>query len=83
MLVTPLIRKSFGSRLLEHVLARQIEANVIVDYDPDGLCARIVVPLPQERRALPRNRHQRRQVRHDQRRREIGIFVRRAGTSAT
>ncbi|MFY9697017.1 MAG: hypothetical protein WAK34_01600 [Rhodoplanes sp.] len=35
-----------GSRLLEHVLARQIGAEVTVDYDPAGLRARIVVPLP-------------------------------------
>jgi two-component sensor histidine kinase len=44
--VLPPTRKGFGSRLLEHVLPRQIGADVTVDYDPDGLCARIVVPLP-------------------------------------
>jgi PAS domain S-box-containing protein len=44
--VKPPTRKGFGSRLLEHVLARQIGADVTVDYDPDGLRARIIVPLP-------------------------------------
>jgi len=44
--VRPPTRKGFGSRLLEHVLARQIGAEVTVDYDPAGLRARIVVPLP-------------------------------------
>jgi hypothetical protein len=44
--VRPPTRKGFGSRLLEHVLPRQIGADVTVDYDPDGLRARIVVPLP-------------------------------------
>lgn len=44
--VHPPTRKGFGLRLLEHVLPRQIGADVTVDYDPDGLCARIAVPLP-------------------------------------
>lgn len=44
--VRPPTRKGFGSRLLEHVLARQIGADVTVDYDPAGLRARIAVPLP-------------------------------------
>lgn len=44
--VRPPTRKGFGSRLLEHVLPRQIGAEVTVDYHPDGLRTRIVVPLP-------------------------------------
>lgn len=44
--VRPPTRKGFGSRLLEHVLARQIDADVALDYHPAGLRARIVLPLP-------------------------------------
>lgn len=43
--VQPPIRKGFGSRLLEQVLPRQTGAEVTVDYAPDGLRTRILVPL--------------------------------------
>ena len=44
--VRPPTRKGFGSRLLEHVLPRQINAEVALRYDPDGLRACLVIPLP-------------------------------------
>ena len=44
--VAPPTREGFGSKLLQHVLASQIEAQVTLAYDCEGLRARIVVPLP-------------------------------------
>ena len=38
-------RRGFGSRLLHHVLEAQTRAEVTVDYRPDGLRCRLVVPL--------------------------------------
>jgi len=38
-------RRGFGSRLLERVLTAQISAEVAIDHDPDGLRARVAVPL--------------------------------------
>lgn len=46
--VRPPVRKGFGSRLLEHVLKRQIAADVTVDYNSAGLRALILIPLPQQ-----------------------------------
>ncbi len=45
--VTAPTRKGFGSRLLERVLTTQIKADVTTDYRPDGLHARILIPLPE------------------------------------
>ena len=39
-------KQGFGMRLLEHVLKSQVYADVTMDYRPDGLRARIAVPLP-------------------------------------
>jgi PAS domain S-box-containing protein len=44
--VEPPTRRGFGSRLLERVLTSQIHAEVVIDYNPDGLRARVAVPLP-------------------------------------
>jgi two-component sensor histidine kinase len=38
-------RRGFGSRLLHHVLEAQTRAEVTIDYRPDGLRCRLVVPL--------------------------------------
>lgn len=34
-------RKGFGSRLLERLLARELEGTIALDYAPSGLCCRI------------------------------------------
>ena len=39
-------RDGFGARLLQHVLPSQIGARTLLHYDPEGLRARITVPLP-------------------------------------
>jgi PAS domain S-box-containing protein len=39
-------KHGFGTRLLEHVLTSQISADVTMDHAPEGVRARIAVPLP-------------------------------------
>jgi PAS domain S-box-containing protein len=43
--VSPPQRRGFGSRLLQHVLALQTQAEVALDYHPAGLRCRLMVPL--------------------------------------
>ena len=38
-------QRGFGSRLLQRVLTSQIHAEVTIDYNPEGLRARVAVPL--------------------------------------
>jgi PAS domain S-box-containing protein len=40
-------RRGFGSMVIEHNLARAIEAKVDLTFDPDGLKCRIIVPVSQ------------------------------------
>lgn len=44
--VTPPRRKGFGSRLIEGGLARDLDGEVRLDYDPAGLICQIVMPVP-------------------------------------
>jgi two-component sensor histidine kinase len=44
--ISPPTRRGFGSQLLERVLNNQIGARVMISYDPEGLRAHVVVPLP-------------------------------------
>ncbi|WHQ72621.1 PAS domain S-box protein [Methylorubrum extorquens] len=39
-------REGFGSQLLNRVLTSQIQAEVSIAYDPDGLRVQVAVPLP-------------------------------------
>jgi PAS domain S-box-containing protein len=41
-------RQGFGSRLLQRVLATQLQADVQMDFDPDGIRFRMNVPLPRD-----------------------------------
>jgi PAS domain S-box-containing protein len=45
--VTPPTRKGFGSRLIEGGLARDLDGEVHLDYEPAGLVCKILMPLPQ------------------------------------
>jgi PAS domain S-box-containing protein len=49
---SPPTRKGFGSQLLERVLNNQIGARAMISYEPEGLRAHIVVPLPCQWSAL-------------------------------
>lgn len=42
--------RGFGSRLIEHGLARELKGEVRLDYQPDGVVCTIDIPLPAERR---------------------------------
>lgn len=44
--VTPPRRRGFGSRLIESGLAQMLNGEVHLDYDPEGVACRIVMPLP-------------------------------------
>jgi PAS domain S-box-containing protein len=44
--ISPPSRRGFGSQLLERVLNNQIGARAIISYEPEGLRAHVVVPLP-------------------------------------
>ncbi|KQY97710.1 histidine kinase [Pseudolabrys sp. Root1462] len=44
--VTPPRRKGFGSRLIEGGLARDLDGEVRLDYDPAGLVCQITMPVP-------------------------------------
>jgi two-component sensor histidine kinase len=46
-------RHGFGSRLLERVLATQLQAEVTVTYDPSGLNFRMRLPLPKPASLFP------------------------------
>ena len=46
--VTPPSRKGFGSRLIEGGLARDLDGEVRLDYDPAGLVCEITMPVPQK-----------------------------------
>jgi PAS domain S-box-containing protein len=43
--VTPPTRQGFGSQLLQRVLASQVQAEVTIDYAPDGLRVEASLPL--------------------------------------
>jgi PAS domain S-box-containing protein len=40
-------RKGFGSRMIEQGLARELEGSVEVDYRPEGVVCKIIIPVPQ------------------------------------
>jgi two-component sensor histidine kinase/PAS domain-containing protein len=44
--VQPPTRKGFGSRLIERGLTRELAGEVLLDYQPSGLCCTISFPLP-------------------------------------
>lgn len=44
--VTPPTRKGFGSRMLEQALAHEFQADVVLDFRPEGLACRISGRLP-------------------------------------
>jgi PAS domain S-box-containing protein len=44
--VEPPTRQGFGSRLLQRVLTTQLEANITVDFEAEGLRLRMIAPLP-------------------------------------
>ncbi len=50
--VAPPTRQGFGSRLLQRVLSTQVQANVAIDYAPDGLRLTMLAPLPKRNVAL-------------------------------
>jgi two-component sensor histidine kinase len=52
--VTPPLRNGFGVQLLETVLPRQIHATTKVEYPPEGLRARVQIPLPDLPKTLKR-----------------------------
>ncbi|MCC8956930.1 sensor histidine kinase, partial [Bradyrhizobium sp. Pear77] len=43
--VSPPARRGFGSTLLERTLAHDLDGEVTVKFDPEGLLCRIVLPL--------------------------------------
>ena len=43
--VTPPARKGFGTRLIQDALARELDAEILIDYRPEGLVASLTVPL--------------------------------------
>ena len=43
--VAPPARRGFGSKLLEHLLTSQVGGQTTLEYKPEGLYARIVIPL--------------------------------------
>lgn len=45
--VTPPGRKGFGSRLIEHGLAQELNGEVRLDYEPAGVVCEIVMPVSQ------------------------------------
>jgi two-component sensor histidine kinase len=49
--VMPPGRKGFGSRLIESGLAHELDVEVHLDYEPEGVVCQIVMPVP--RRAGP------------------------------
>jgi PAS domain S-box-containing protein len=49
--IEPPTRRGFGSQLLERVLTNQIGARATISFEPEGLQARVIVPLPLERSA--------------------------------
>lgn len=46
--VTPPTRKGFGSRLIQRGLARELEDEVRLDYEPSGVVCQIVMPVVRE-----------------------------------
>jgi PAS domain S-box-containing protein len=44
--LTPPSRKGFGSRVIERVLAHELEGKVEMDYRPDGLVCSMSIPVP-------------------------------------
>jgi two-component sensor histidine kinase len=49
--VKPPTREGFGTMMVREALATQLDGHVALDYRPDGLCCRIVAPLPKEEKA--------------------------------
>jgi PAS domain S-box-containing protein len=47
--VPPPTRQGFGTRLIEFVLPSQIQAKTDIDYRPNGVRVRLIVPLPAEK----------------------------------
>jgi PAS domain S-box-containing protein len=45
--VSPPKHQGFGSRLLQRVLTTQVQANVTIDFEPEGLRLKMVAPLPE------------------------------------
>jgi two-component sensor histidine kinase len=44
--VTPPSHKGFGSRVIEHGLAHELQGSVHLDYHPDGLVCTMSIPVP-------------------------------------
>jgi two-component sensor histidine kinase len=44
--VSPPTRQGFGSRLLQRVLATQLQAEVTMEFPEEGLRFRMIMPLP-------------------------------------
>jgi two-component sensor histidine kinase len=49
--VQPPRRRGFGSRLIEHGLAHELDGEVAMTFDPAGLVCTIGIPLPEKRMA--------------------------------
>jgi two-component sensor histidine kinase len=47
--VTPPTRRGFGSTLLQRVLTAQAQAEIAMDFDPQGLRFRMIAPLVEHR----------------------------------
>lgn len=45
--VKPRRKRGFGSMVIERNLARALEAEVNLEFDPDGLCCHVVIPASQ------------------------------------
>jgi PAS domain S-box-containing protein len=45
-LVTPPTRRGFGSRLIEHGLAQELDGEVYLAYEPTGVVCQIIMPVP-------------------------------------
>ena len=50
--VAPPRRQGFGSRLLQRVLTTQVQAEVTMDYPPEGFRLTMLAPLPERNQAL-------------------------------
>jgi two-component sensor histidine kinase len=54
--VRPALRQGFGSRLLQRVLTSQLQADVHMEFNPEGLRFTLAMPLPDEAGAPPASR---------------------------
>lgn len=52
--VKPPTRRGFGSRMIERVLAAELNGEVAMDFEPSGLVCTVIAPLPADPAALIR-----------------------------